>query len=276
MNRIEKQIIPIAFCVDDNYIPFMATAIQSIMENADPDNDYHIYIIHEKISKKHIELLKKQMKKHLQFSIFFINVAHYKELLIKNRRFGVAIYFKLMIPFILAEYEKILFLDGDIVVLSDITKLFNYNLENYLLGAVHNSTIANQRIGMKNPHNYFNSGVMLFNTKAFVQMINQNQLIEMATSTKYNLPDQDILNIVCEDKVCFLHKQWNSIENGKVGIMHFIWDKPWQQLLVTQRTKYFWYYARKTPFINEIYFKFIQLAPMRTLKNIIRKIQAKL
>ena len=46
----EKQVIPIFFATDDKYIPFLAVALQSLIENSSDTNNYVIKIVRRKIS----------------------------------------------------------------------------------------------------------------------------------------------------------------------------------------------------------------------------------
>ena len=49
--------------------------------------------------------------------------------------FTPTIFFRLFIPSMFPEYSKGIYLDSDIVVLGDISKLYRVDIENYLLGA---------------------------------------------------------------------------------------------------------------------------------------------
>ena len=50
-----QQVIPICFATDDNYIPFLAVAIASLLDNAATDKFYKIYLIkYKKINDKQI------------------------------------------------------------------------------------------------------------------------------------------------------------------------------------------------------------------------------
>jgi len=44
-----EHIIPIVFATNDGYAPYAGVAIESIIANASPRNDYRIYVLHTKV-----------------------------------------------------------------------------------------------------------------------------------------------------------------------------------------------------------------------------------
>ncbi len=42
--------VKIAFAINDNYSPYLAVAIKSILENSNPNRKYLIYILHSSVS----------------------------------------------------------------------------------------------------------------------------------------------------------------------------------------------------------------------------------
>ena len=68
-----KQIIPICFATDDNYIPFLAVAIASLLDNAAKDKFYKIYVLTTQIKQENIDSILKL--KTSNSSIQFISLA---------------------------------------------------------------------------------------------------------------------------------------------------------------------------------------------------------
>ena len=68
-----QQVIPICFATDDNYIPFLAVAIASLLDNAATDKFYKIYVLTTQIKQENIDsILKLQTPNSL---IQFISLA---------------------------------------------------------------------------------------------------------------------------------------------------------------------------------------------------------
>ena len=45
---MNNQVIPVFFTLDDNYIPFFAVALQSLVDNSSKENDYEIKVLYTK------------------------------------------------------------------------------------------------------------------------------------------------------------------------------------------------------------------------------------
>ena len=70
-----KQIIPIFFAVDDEYIPFLAVALQSLIENSSKENEYVIKILYTNISEENTKNILKYEKENV--SIEFVDLNYY-------------------------------------------------------------------------------------------------------------------------------------------------------------------------------------------------------
>ena len=58
MNKNLKEI-PIFFAIDDGYTPFLAVALQSLIENASKDYKYLIKVLHTNVQEEHMKQIKK-------------------------------------------------------------------------------------------------------------------------------------------------------------------------------------------------------------------------
>jgi len=70
---MNKNLIPVFFSVDDNYVPFLIVTLESIVSNASKDNFYNFYVLNNGISKENIEKVMKYNKNN--FKIEFVNMA---------------------------------------------------------------------------------------------------------------------------------------------------------------------------------------------------------
>jgi len=281
---MNNQDIPIIFSADNYYVPYMAATIQSIMENANPEMIYTIYILHQEINTGNMDLLRNQIVSFPQFSIKFINVKKYidKYNLFISRHITVETYFRLLIPELLSDYQKAVYLDGDMICCTDIALLFNINLENKLIAAVRDigvawnySKLSRERkylyssvmLRLKNPDEYFCAAMTVINIELFRKTISTEKLLELAMSRKWEVHDQDILNFLAEGKTFLLPYHWNfmytdwakflpynlkqeyydAMKNPK--IVHY---KPWKNEFNIPHFHLFWKYATRTPFIDEI------------------------
>jgi len=229
--------IPIVFSSNDYFIPYMSTMMQSIMENADQNRRYVFYILHQEITDNNIGLLRNQIASFSQFSIEFINVAQYisKYNLFVSRHITIEAYFRLLIPELLSEYQKAIYLDGDMICCTDIASLFDIDLGDHLFAAVRDTAVAwyyspNHSEYMKTLHSvflhlrkvdeYFNDGMCVFNIELFRKTISNDKLFELATSREWQVHDQDILNYIGEGKTLLLPYYWNFMITSNAIYLH--------------------------------------------------------
>jgi lipopolysaccharide biosynthesis glycosyltransferase len=266
----------------------MATTMQSVMENADKNRQYAFYVLHQEITNVNMNLLKNQISLFPQFSIEFIDVNERigKYNLYLSRHITIETYFRLLIPELLSEHQKAIYLDGDMICCGNIAELFDIDLNGYLLAAVRDGLISwyyskknlesfkhfgEILLKLKNPEEYFNGGMLVFNLELFRETISTDKLLKLAASRKWPLHDQDILNYLAEGKTLFLPYHWNFIPNKHAKylpeylldeynsaeknpkfIIHFISLKPWDQEIFFLHYELFWKYATRTPFLETI------------------------
>ena len=78
--------------------------------------------------------------------IEFVDLNYYidriKDKLYTRDYYSKSTYFRLFLPNLYPNYDKILYLDSDIVILDDVAKLYNINIKNCLLGAARNQKLC--------------------------------------------------------------------------------------------------------------------------------------
>lgn len=264
-----KNIIPIFFATDDNYIPFLDIALSSLIKNASKEFDYKIIILNTGLKEENQEKIKRLENEN--FNITFADISYAIKDIRDNLKnvfhFGLAAYYRLFIESLFPEYDKILYLDCDIVVLGDISKLYHIDMEgNNIAGVVEQFIVrtpefrryTKEALGI-DAEDYINSGIMIMDLAKFREQKIQENFIKLIS--KYNFatidPDQAYLNFLCKGKIKYLPVCWNRepIEELKCdnpNIIHYaLYKKPWQYDDV-YLGEYFWHYAKESVFYDEI------------------------
>lgn len=219
-----QDIIPVVFCSNQDFTPILATGIQSLIDASSELNFYHIIILENDINAETKAKIERMAKKNI--AIQFFNMEYYIEKYeVKSYHysghFDLPTYFLLFIPNILIEYEKVLYLDCDIIIQKDLKYLFDIDIEENYLGATldiiaqENSFEHKQAhrylidyLKMQNVENYFNSGVLLFNCKKMREDNLTEKFVIMAKKNNRYWHDQNVLNAVCEGKVTYISNSW--------------------------------------------------------------------
>lgn len=265
-----RKEIPIFFATDDNYIPFLDVALRSLITNASREYNYVVNVLNTGLKQENIDKIKKLENKN--FVINFCNISEQiKEIKaqLKNvYHFSVVMYYRLFIETLFPQYDKVIYLDCDIIVLGDISKFYNTNLGDNLVGAIQEQVVnskqefidyAENALGIYPVKKYFNSGILLMNLAKFREYKIQDKFVYLIKNYNFDVidPDQAYLNVLCKDRVHYFPNGWNkealSIElEGELNIVHYaLYKKPWQYDDVIN-VDYFWHYAKQSPFYNDI------------------------
>jgi len=261
--------IPIFFSTDDNYIPYLDVAVHSLIANASKDYDYKIIVLNTGLDSDNIAKVKQSERDgfYIDFVDISENVKDIKSRFKNVYHFSIVTYYRLFIASLFPQYDKILYLDCDLVVLGDISELYNTELGDNILGSVPDQYVCNTRefrsyaekaIGV-NPDTYFNAGVLVINLEQFRKNDIENKFINLITKHDFDLldPDQAYLNYLCFGKTHILPNGWNKspteiICEGNKNIVHYnLYKKPWQYDDVIDG-ECFWEYAKCSPFYELI------------------------
>lgn len=283
----EKNNVAVVLQSSDYYTPYTGITIGSLIENTSAEYNYDINVMSLDMSPSNIQSLKLLAKGRKNVSIRVHNVAKYHEDIVfyTRIRFGTENWTRIMLPFIMQRYDKIIDLDCDICVNADVAELYNTELgDNYIAAARDINVPGSYARGeifkgyiddvleMQSPHNYFQSGVTVMNMKKLREDFTLEYLLGLAQSNEYRFIDQDLLNVICEGRTVHLDFSWNYtpdtynavpwlIKEGHPGfvkevlaakeapkIIHYAGHlKPWNCISMEYARKY-WEYAAKTHF----------------------------
>ena len=209
--------VNIAFCINDNYVEQLIVVLWSIMKNLTTGRDVNVWIVSSDMSEASKNYLRKLRLgfKNLHLNFLDIDAKELTQLPRTIDYISAETYYRYLLPNLLPNIDKILYMDADIVVNGDISPLYDTDLANCYIAGADDSYIAainhKPQIGLDNSELYVNAGVLLMNLK---QMRTDNipqKLIDttknMASKVKYQ--DQDIINIVCRGKIL----EFDSIYN---------------------------------------------------------------
>ena len=142
MNNLKE--IPIFFTVDDKYAPFLGVAMQSLVDNASDENMYIINIMTTAMNEENRAKINKYERENVK--ILYHDVTdlanNIKDKLYTRDYYSISTYFRLFIPNMFKQYDKVLYLDSDIVILDDIANLYNVDIGNNYVGAAPDDVIA--------------------------------------------------------------------------------------------------------------------------------------
>ena len=266
-----KKNIPIFFTVDNIYIPFLAVTLQSLVDNITEEYKYSIKILHTNVSEENKKLIFKFERENVD--IEFVDLNYYiekiKDKLYTRDYYTSTTYFRLFLPELYPQYDKVLYLDSDIVILKDVAQLYNTEIGTNLVAAVPDDIIQNNKVfqeyvekvvGVASYKRYFNAGVLLMNLDELRKFNFQDKFMYLLETVKFKvIQDQDYLNRLCKGRVKLLDAGWNrmpmtdndiKIEDIKLIHYNYVY-KPWHFDDILYQD-IFWSYAKKTEFYEKI------------------------
>lgn len=145
-------------------------------------------------------------------AIRFIDVGNAFSGAFEIRNITVPTYYRLLLPDLLPEFDRVLYLDVDTVIVRDISPLFHIDLGESLLAGVkgiypNRDHSRLQSLGIE-PGSYVNAGVLLMNLDAMRRENLQQRFLELARRD-FTFQDQDILNLTCQGRIRYLPPAFN-------------------------------------------------------------------
>lgn len=221
LDEQDENIIHIGFGLHDkdgHYSVWVGTVMQSILEHTDSRICFHI--LHDETvseeNKRKLTQVAHQKGDSIQFH--FIDTAIFDDVKERLHRFTVGTMFRLMLPEILPNLDKIIYLDADLFVNRDIKELWDVDIREYCLAGVidegvdiHNYPRILNKYPKIKKESYFNAGVLYINLKKLREFGNLKKLVVdfLIENPEAGLPDQDALNVIFHNKVLYLDGSWN-------------------------------------------------------------------
>ena len=103
-------------------------------------------------------------------------------------------YFRLFIPNLYPQYNKVLYLDSDITILSDVADLYNIDIGDNLIAAAPDDVIqtievfqdyVEKVVGVADYRNYFNAGIIVMNLDELRKFDFQEKFLYLLSTVKF-------------------------------------------------------------------------------------------
>ena len=258
-----RKKVHLLFALDDNYVPYYLVTLKSIVDNSSNKYTYDITIITEGLTLANRKKIKNvTQRKNFVFHFFDISplMGSLSVKLDLRDYYTLTIYYRLFFPTLFPLKKKALYLDCDIAVQSDVAELFFTELGDNLLGAVQDASVqlydefgiyVNKVLRLEK-EKYFNSGILLMNLEGLRNFKLEKKVRALIRKVRYIVaPDQDILNLLCKDKITYLDPRYNVMPLPGVKkiedpfIIHYnLMFKPWNLKGILYE-EVFWDYAHK-------------------------------
>lgn len=190
--------------------------------------------------------------------------------------FGTHAWMRMLLPELLPDVRRVLYLDSDTIICRRLDELVNVDLKGNWVAAVVNPLYPHQSLerldslGIRGIQSYFNSGVLLMDLEVMRQRGLCDDLLKFADQhhEDFLYPDQDVLNAVLKGRWLSMPPQFNAqsvlfdlrmaelpferaalrVARCEPAIVHYSGLlKPWMDACGHPLRKLYWSHVRQTP-----------------------------
>lgn len=285
-------MIPVVFSTDHNYVMPAGVAISSLLHSSKKESYDIFLLVARDVDKGDRDLLSRQVEEASagRSRISYIEMGDSFASGFEIRGISTACYYRLLIPWLIPQYDKVIYSDVDIIFKSGLEPLYSMDMGNtYVAGANpegHNSWHKISSYLKKlslDPSNYINSGLLVINSRLQREDRLDVKYREEAAK-KYIFQDQDIINIVCKGRISYYDWRFNLkpeefglrkdlVENVNI---HYAGDKPWNKFTLAWTE--WWNAFFESVFADYHFYRQVSeriLDPKRQMKELGKKVVKK-
>ncbi len=227
--------VAIVLSCNEAFVDFLDVLLTSIVENGSADRKYDIIILNRDVSDASKQRIEENHGSHANVSIRFHDMTHVLSALSDmdlhlEGYVPIETYNKIFLNDILEGYDKIAYIDTDIILDRDIADLYDIDLRGRAIGAalnVANIHAANAEktikdrlfhaylqkdLGVLNVDRYFQAGILLLDlTHRNTQKLFRKCVEKIKEIKEPAFFDQCIFNSVFYGDVCFFSTEWNMV-----------------------------------------------------------------
>jgi lipopolysaccharide biosynthesis glycosyltransferase len=260
-HRDALEMIHIATAANENYAPGLLVTVASMLVSMDPEAEVTLHFLNGGVSASTMaDLRRLSSSLHRQCTLVDIPLD---ESLFAGANLGPGnsymAYARLLMG-TLIKASKVIYVDSDMVVLRDLSKLWTQNIEG--VSALVCSDKKIKYISKDCPVElndsekyipYFNTGLLVMDLNFWRSAELEKKSLYMAKNYKCELWDQTILNYVLKKNVVFLEQEWNwpfsnVTRDGKVQKWNYHFSdrqKPWTYFGSNIKHKVWRYYHKR-------------------------------
>lgn len=277
--------VVVATALDDAYTMPTIVMLHSLFETADPETSYNVFVlIPENFQKNNKHRFLELQDRFYGHCIHFVTMGNvFKQEKMSIEHISYPTYYRLLLPDLLPDKKRCIYLDGDLLIRQDLKELFLMDLQGAYVGGVkapgyqideQESNNCCRYLDIPDVKNYINAGVLLMDLDKMRRDGMVQYFLELLKKRQWRSQDQDILNVACYGKIKTIPFRYNyqvigafypegilnRVYSGRermtakeqIAIIHYSNSsvKPWKSLQY-QYADIWWKYFRKTSYAQE-------------------------
>lgn len=220
----------------DSYAHSTSVWLESLLQSLNENENQEIYILNTDFSEATKNKFKKQAKPFKNIYLDFVDlsgIARDFRSAFVHTHFDPITYMRFYIPKFFKEFNRILYLDNDMIILEDVSHLLKLDLKGNIIAAVPDiiaeyfatsmvpasgeiyqgfaDTYYRDYLKFDDIQKYFQAGVIVFDIPKTIENETFEKAMTLFFLRNFWFLDQDILNIVFKDNVYFLDYRYNAV-----------------------------------------------------------------
>lgn len=200
-------MIHIACCSNEKLAPMFGVVMTSVGVNVKSD-DVMMYLLHNGLKDKTIKRLNKIAERfHIALELMEINASLLKDCPTNKKLHyaDIMMYARFLLPSMLPDLDKVIYLDCDLVVNGDLKDLWDFDVNGVAVAMapdhLYKDATTLERLKMTNGE-YLNSGVIVMNLEYWRKHNVQNRVLSFIEDNGKDLIyfDQDALNVTLQNE----------------------------------------------------------------------------
>ena len=256
-----------ALCFNDSYSSYAAVTIKSIADTLLKDDDAHVHVISDGISPRNRRTLSQVFN-----NVHFYQVDNddvFKG--VPTSVWSIYTWYRILIPDLLNDIDKVLYLDCDVLVNKSLDELFLLDMQGVSVAGCLDLCAYNpgvfERLEYDMDKQYICAGVLMMNLKRWREKNLAKAILNYAEKNvaRLSFPDQDAINYICQDDKIVLpskygvlppffinerfikeHKQEMEILILDPAIIHYAGYAPWSYPIDKSLHSALWWQAYKS------------------------------
>ncbi|MFD1557813.1 DUF4422 domain-containing protein [Paraburkholderia silviterrae] len=232
--RPPAHAVSVVTASDGNFVPHLATFMTSVQASLDPQRELDLVVLDGGIPADQRSMLERQFRLNGRGRLTFVSCSHMFGDIPLHAHFSAATFYRLSLGELLANHDRVVYVDADTVVLGDLSTLFDMELDGNAVAAVPDIIMRSfaatgvpalkeaggaragnylrDWLGMGDRgHEYFQAGLIVMDLEALRKMNLREVAYADLTSKRYWFLDQDVLNKHLVGHVKFLDLSWNVV-----------------------------------------------------------------
>lgn len=210
----DQYTIEIACSADNGYLPHVSVMLHSLLSHT--AGPVRVWLLHgPKLDDSEGMARLEQTVESFGATLRYLPVPDELMEGFPTAKFHYSCWYRILLPDLLPDLDRIVYLDCDIVVTDDVRPLWETDLGDKLFGACVNPLYrpmhkAVRAMGVPDNRDYLNSGVLLLDLERLRYERLGEHLRDYAVEHPDNAcPEQDALSVLYQGKWMPLHPRWN-------------------------------------------------------------------